>query len=67
MERPLLDYATSVTGNADEALDVMQDVWLKVFRNIGKLKEPGSLKSWLYAITHGIAVDRIRRDYRRDS
>ena len=66
MERPLLYYAASLTGNQDVALDVLQDVWVKVVRGIHKLKDPGSLKPWLYAITHGVAVDRIRRDYRRD-
>jgi RNA polymerase sigma-70 factor (ECF subfamily) len=67
MERPLLYYATSLTGNQDAALDVLQDVWLKVVRSIRRLKDPGSLKPWLYAITHGVAVDRIRRDYKRDN
>lgn len=66
MERPLLYYATSLTGNPDTALDVLQDVWVKVLRGIRSLKDPASLKPWLYAITHGIAVDRIRRDYKRD-
>lgn len=66
MERPLLYYATSLTGDADSALDVLQEVWVKVFRNIRKLKDPGSLRSWLYAITHGIAVDRIRRNASRE-
>jgi RNA polymerase sigma-70 factor, ECF subfamily len=66
MERPLLYYATCLTGNEDAALDVLQDVWLKVVRGILRLKDPGSLKPWLYAITHGVAVDRIRRDYKRD-
>ena len=66
MERPLLYYATSLTGNSDTALDVLQEVWLKVVRGIRKLKDPGSLKPWLYTITHGVAVDRIRRDYKRD-
>lgn len=66
MEKPLLYYATSLTGSQDAAFDVLQDVWLKVVRGIHKLKDPGSLKPWLYAITHGVAVDRIRRDYKRD-
>ena len=66
MERPLLYYAMSLTGNQDAALDVLQDVWLRVVHGIRKLKDPGSLKPWLYAITHGVAIDRIRRDYRRD-
>ena len=66
MERPLLYYATSLTGNPDSALDVLQDVWIKAFRGIRKLKDPGSLRSWLYSITHGIAVDRIRRNISRE-
>jgi RNA polymerase sigma-70 factor (ECF subfamily) len=66
MERPLLYYAASLTGNPDSGLDVLQDVWIKVFRGIRKLKNPGSLRSWLYSITHGIAVDRIRKNYSRE-
>ncbi len=66
MERPLLYYAASLTGNTDSALDVLQDVWIKAFRGIRKLRDPGSLQSWLYSITHGIAVDRIRKNYSRE-
>ena len=66
MERPLLYFAMSLTGSEDTALDVLQDVWLKVFRGIHKLQDPGALRSWLYSITHGIAVDRIRRNYSRE-
>jgi RNA polymerase sigma-70 factor, ECF subfamily len=66
MERALLYYATSLTGNADGGLDVLQDVWIRAFRDIRKLKDPSSLRSWLYTITHGIAVDRIRRNSSRE-
>jgi RNA polymerase sigma-70 factor, ECF subfamily len=66
MERPLLYYASSLTGNPDSGLDVLQEVWMKAFRGIGKLKDPGALRSWLYSITHGIAVDRIRRNSSRE-
>jgi len=66
MERPLLYYAASLTGNPDSALDVLQEVWIRVFRGIRKLKDPGSLRSWLYSITHGIAVDRIRKNYAQE-
>ena|ERR1039457_2214157 len=66
MERPLLYYATSLVGNPDTALDVLQEVWIKAFHGIRKLKDPGALRSWLYSITHGIAVDRIRKNYARE-
>ena len=66
MERPLLYYAMTLTGNADSALDVLQEVWIKALRGIRTLRDPSSLRSWLYAITHGIAVDRIRKNYSRE-
>lgn len=66
MERPLLYYATSLTGSSDSGLDVLQDVWIKAFRGIGKLKDPRALRPWLYSVTHGIAVDRIRRNSSRE-
>ena len=62
----MLYYAASLTGNPDSALDVLQEVWIKAFRGIRKLKDPGSLRSWLYSITHGIAVDRVRRNISRE-
>jgi RNA polymerase sigma-70 factor (ECF subfamily) len=66
MERPLLYYAATLTGSQDSGLDVLQDVWVKALRGIHKLKDPGSLRSWLYTITHGVAVDRIRRNASRE-
>lgn len=66
MERPLLYYATKLTGNAETALDVLQEVWIKVFRTIRKLNDPGSLRPWLYRITHGVAVNRVREHVSRE-
>jgi RNA polymerase sigma-70 factor (ECF subfamily) len=66
MERPLLYYAASLTGDRDRALDVMQEVWVKVFKSIHTLRDPGALRSWLYRLTHGLAVDSVRRDRVRE-
>jgi RNA polymerase sigma-70 factor (ECF subfamily) len=66
MERPLLYYAASLTGNQDDGLDVLQDVWIRGLRRIGELREPAALRAWLYRLTHGVAVDRIRRNRSRE-
>ncbi len=66
MERPLLYYAMTLTGDQDSALDVLQDVWTRVLRGIRKLKDPGALRPWLYSIVHGLAVDRIRKNSSRE-
>jgi RNA polymerase sigma-70 factor, ECF subfamily len=66
MERPLLYYAAKLLGSEERAVDVLQDVWIRVFRGIRRLKDAGSLRPWLYRITYGISVDRIRRDTSRE-
>ena len=65
MERPLLYYASKLLGSEERALDALQDVWMRVFRGIRKLKDPGSVRPWLYRVTYGVAIDRIRQDSSR--
>jgi RNA polymerase sigma-70 factor (ECF subfamily) len=66
MERPLLYYATKLVGRQETALDLLQEVWIHVFRNLRRLKDPASLRPWLYRLTHGIAVDSIRASVSRE-
>ena len=65
MERPLLYYAAKLLGNEERALDALQDVWMRVFRGIRKLQDAGAVRPWLYRITYGMAIDRIRKDSSR--
>lgn len=66
MERPLFYYAFKLTGSQDAAFDVLQEVWLRMMQGIRKLKDPSSLRSWLYTMLHGIAIDGIRRKQARE-
>jgi RNA polymerase sigma-70 factor (ECF subfamily) len=65
MEQPLLYYVTKLTGDADVAPDVLQQIWLVAFDRIGKLREPAALRTWLYRIARGTALNRIRSDVTR--
>jgi RNA polymerase sigma-70 factor (ECF subfamily) len=65
MERPLLYYASKLLGSEERALDALQDVWMRVFCGIRRLKDPGSLRPWLYRVTYDMVVDRIRQDSSR--
>jgi len=65
-ESRLLRYATSIVNNADLAQDVVQDVFIRLFRKWREAFEPSAaLTSWLYRTTHNCAVDLIRRHERR--
>jgi len=61
MEAPLMYYAMKLTGNRDVALDVLQEVWVRAFRGIRKLRDPGAIRPWLYKMVHGISIDHLRR------
>lgn len=66
MERPLLYYLTKLLQDEHLALDVLQEVWVTVFREIRRLEEPRALRSWIYRIAHGAGVDRVRDDATRE-
>lgn len=66
METPLVYFATKLTGSHDVAKDVVQETWIKAARTINALNRPGALRSWLYRMTHGLAVDRVRREIARE-
>jgi RNA polymerase sigma-70 factor (ECF subfamily) len=65
MESPLLYYATKLLGSEERALDALQDTWIRVFRGIRRLQDPGLLRPWLYRVAYGAIVDRIRKDASR--
>ena len=65
MERPLLYYAARLTRSDEVALDVLQEVWIQVFRIINRLREPAALRTWLYRIVRGIALNHVRAETTR--
>jgi RNA polymerase sigma-70 factor (ECF subfamily) len=66
MEGPLLYFASKLLGNERDAPDVLQDVWAQAFAKIRNLRDPESLRAWLYRLTRAIAVGRIRSDVARE-
>jgi RNA polymerase sigma factor (sigma-70 family) len=67
MERPLRYFARSIVHDDEAALDVLQAVWMTAFRGLRRLDDPAALRSWLYRVTRGHAVDHVRRDTARAS
>src|SRR5690606_20963070 len=41
--------------------DIAQDVWIKVYQSIGKMKNHSSFKTWLHRIAVNTYYDRMRK------
>jgi RNA polymerase sigma-70 factor, ECF subfamily len=50
-QQPVYTLAVRLLNNQAEAYDVVQEVFLKVFRNIEHFRGESSLKTWIYRIT----------------
>jgi RNA polymerase sigma-70 factor (ECF subfamily) len=59
-ERRLLYYILRFLEDADQALDVLQEVWLSAFRLLPRLEAPEAFRVWIYKITHGKVVEFLR-------
>jgi RNA polymerase sigma-70 factor (ECF subfamily) len=59
-ERPIYNFLCRLLEDPEDAPDVAQEVFLKVFRNIRSFRGECSLKTWLYRITVNEAFNRRR-------
>jgi RNA polymerase sigma-70 factor (ECF subfamily) len=50
-QQPAYNLAFRLLNDEGDASDVVQEVFLKVFRNVGNFRGQSSLKTWIYRIT----------------
>lgn len=67
MHLTLLRYAWRITGEEQAAQDVVQDVFLKVWRMREELDPNRSLKSLLYTMVRNLALNYNRSQQRMDA
>ncbi|MHC4668771.1 MAG: sigma-70 family RNA polymerase sigma factor [Planctomycetota bacterium] len=53
--------ALRIVGSADEASDVLQDVFVLLFRKIHRFRARAVFASWVYRITVNVSLDHLRR------
>jgi RNA polymerase sigma-70 factor, ECF subfamily len=44
-----------------DAEDVLQEVWLEVYRSIATLNDPGALEAWLYRVARNRTIRHLRK------
>lgn len=47
-------------NDKDDAADILQEVFIKIYKNINSLKENQKLTSWIYQITRNTIIDYYR-------
>src|SRR5262245_3141837 len=64
-EGMVFNLAARLLGDAEEARDVSQDVFLQVYRTLGRFEGRSSLKTWIYRIVVNQCHNRRRWWHRR--
>ncbi|MGQ0614931.1 MAG: RNA polymerase sigma factor [Planctomycetaceae bacterium] len=57
--------ALRVVGDSGEAADVLQDVFVLLFRKIHRFRAQSFFAAWVYRITVNVSLDRLRQRRRR--
>lgn len=60
---PLWRYVRQLTSNDDAAQEIAQEVWLRVIRGIGRLRDGAKWRAWLFGIARRVLMDRLRAQY----
>jgi RNA polymerase sigma-70 factor (ECF subfamily) len=57
-------FISRMISDGARAEDILQTVWLRVVRSMGRLREPERLAPWLYGVARAAVADEFRAQYR---
>lgn len=60
-EKRIYNHALRITGNPDDAMDILQDVMMSAYRNLQSYRGEGSFAAWLFRIASFRSMDYLRR------
>lgn len=60
-QKPVYNLALRATGNAEDAMDVAQEAFLKAFRSLPTFRRGSPFKPWLLTVAANTATDFLRR------
>src|SRR5215210_4956775 len=60
-QRPIAVYVYRMVGDYEAALDLTQEVFIKVYNSLQRYRPEFKFSTWIYKIAHNSAVDHLRR------
>ena len=61
----ITNYVNTIIGDYDTSVDLCQETFLRVYRNINRYKNIYQFSTWIYRIATNLAIDEIRYRQRR--
>ena len=65
-QRPISAYVYRMVGNYESALDLTQEIFIKVYNSLERYRAEFKFSTWIYKIAHNAAVDHLRRTATRE-
>jgi RNA polymerase sigma-70 factor, ECF subfamily len=59
--KQLFSYLLRLSGNREDAEDIFQETLVKTWKGIRKYSNRQKFSSWLFAIAHNAAMDKLRK------
>jgi RNA polymerase sigma-70 factor (ECF subfamily) len=60
-QKKVFNLALRMIGNADDAADLAQEAFIRIYKAISGFKEQSSFSTWVYRITTNVCLDEIRK------
>src|ERR1044072_6320476 len=60
-QRPIVAYVYRMVRDYDAALDLAQEVFIKVYTSLERYRPEVKFSTWIYRIAHNAAIDHLRR------
>lgn len=65
-QRPISAYVYRMVGDYDTALDLTQEIFIKIYSSLSRYRPEFKFSTWIYKIAHNAAIDHLRRNSGRE-
>jgi RNA polymerase sigma-70 factor (ECF subfamily) len=66
-QRPISAYVYRMVGDYEVALDLTQEIFMKVYGSLSRYRSEFKFSTWIYKIAHNAAIDHLRRNAAREA
>src|SRR6195256_5302875 len=66
-QRPISGYVYRMVGDYESALDLTQEIFIRVYGSLARYRAEFKFSTWIYKIAHNSVVDHLRRNSTREA